>query len=149
MAKAETSYSTIRIKNDLRKELDSFKVENETYSVVITNLIEENNELKEAVEYLKEDKSKLYKLALATSDSVALINNIHRISFFITLVVNDGASTDEEKLQDLKKYLNEMLEDNPEDVVATIENFKEMLGLEEIPVPEVLIEFESYVRKNF
>lgn len=62
MVNNEVDYSTIRIKNDLRKELDSLKVEAESYSVVIAKLIEENKKLKEDVEYLKEDKRKLYKL---------------------------------------------------------------------------------------
>ena len=42
MANNEVDYSTIRIKNDLRKELDSYKIEAESYSVVIAKLIEEN-----------------------------------------------------------------------------------------------------------
>ena len=149
MANNEVDYSTIRIKNDLRKELDSLKIEAESYSVVIAKLIEENSKLKEDVEYLKEDKQKLYKLVLKTSDSVALVNDIHKISYFIGLVVNDVSSTEEEKLQDLKTYLKEMLEENPEGVKATIEIFKEMLELEEVDLPEVLVEFEKYVEENF
>ena len=149
MVNNEVDYSTIRIKNDLRKELDSLKVEAESYSVVIANLINENKKLESYVEYLKEDKAKLYKLALATSDSVALVNNVHKATYFIALVVNDISSTEEEQLQDLKKYLKEMLEDNPEDVVATIENFKDMLGTIEKDVPEVLLAFEDYVVKNY
>ena len=35
----EEDYSTIRIKSSLRNVLDSYKVEAESYSVVITNLI--------------------------------------------------------------------------------------------------------------
>ena len=149
MVEKEVDYSTIRIKNDLRKELDSYKVEAESYSVVIANLIEENKKLENYVEYLKEDKTKLYKLALATSDSVALVNNIHKATYFIALVVNDISLSNEEKLQQLKTYLKEMLESNPEDVVATIENIKEMLGTEEADVPEVLLSFEDYVVGNF
>ena len=149
MAKEEVDYSTIRIKNELRKELDSYKIEAESYSVVIAKLIEDNKKLKEDVEYLKEDKQKLYKLALATSDSVALVNNLHRISYFMDLVINDGTSTDEVKLQDLKKYLKEMLENNPEEVVVTIGFYKDMLATNEADVPEVLIEFENYVEENY
>ena len=145
----EVDYSTIRIKNDLRKELDSYKVEAESYSVVIANLIEENKKLKGTVEYLKEDKKKLYKLALATSDSVALVNNIHKATYFIGLVINDESTTNEEKLQELEIYLSEMLESNPEDVKATIRSLKEMLELDEVAVPEVLIEFENYVEENY
>jgi len=150
MVNNEVDYSTIRIKNDLRKELDSLKVEAESYSVVIAKIIEENSRLKETVEYLKEDKAKLYELALETSDSVALVNNIHKATYFITLVLNDISLSSEEQLQELKTYLSEMLESNPSDVVATIDNFKDMLATEDgADVPEVLIEFEDYVRKNF
>ena len=149
MANNEVDYSTIRIKNDLRKELDSYKIEAESYSVVIAKLIEENKQLKEQVVYLKEDKSKLYKLALGTSNSVALVNNLHKATYFITSVINDVSTTEEEKLQELEIYLSEMLEENPSDVKATISNLKEMLELEKLPVPEVLIEFENYVEENY
>ena len=148
MANNEVDYSTIRIKNDLRKELDSLKVEAESYSVVIAKLIEENSKLKEDVEFLKEDRLKLYELALGTENSVALINNIHKATYFITLVVNDVTSTEEEKLQQLKEYLSEMLEKYPSDVVATINNIEEMLELEEVPVPEVLKKFIEYVEEK-
>ena len=149
MVNKEVDYSTIRIKNSLRKELDSLKVESETYTVVISKIIEENLRLKETVEYLKEDKQKLYKLALETSDSVALVNNIHKATYFIALVLNDISLSSEEQLQELKTYLQEMLESNPSDVIATIDNLKDMLATEEADVPEVLIDFEDYVRKNF
>lgn len=149
MAEKEVDYSTIRIKNDLRKELDSYKVEAESYSVVIAKLIEENSKLKEDVEFLKEDRLKLYQLALGTENSVALINNIHKATYFIALVVNDVTSTEEEKIQQLKTYLSGMLEKYPSDVKATIENLKEMLELEGADVPEVLIQFENYVEENY
>lgn len=149
MAEKEVDYSTIRIKNDLRKELDSYKVEAESYSVVIAKLIEENSKLKEDVEFLKEDRLKLYELALGTSNSVALINNIHKATYFIALVVNDVTSTEEEKIQQLKTYLSGMLEKYPSDVKATIGNLKEMLELEGADVPELLIQFENYVEENY
>ena len=138
-------YTTIKITNNVKDKLLELKVDNEGYSVIIANLLEENKKLKEDVEYLKEDKSKLYKLALATSDSVALVNNIHKITFFITLVVNDVSSTEEEKLTDLKKYLKEMLATDKDSVIASIDNLKDMLASEEASVPEVLLAFESYV----
>ena len=138
-------YTTIKITNNVKDKLLDLKVDNEGYSVIIANLLEENKKLKEDVEYLKEDKSKLYKLALATSDSVALVNNIHKVTFFITLVVNDVSSTEEEKLTDLKKYLKEMLATDKDSVIASIDNLKDMLASEEASVPEVLLAFESYV----
>lgn len=69
MEEKEVDYSTIRIKNSLRLELDSLKVESESYSVVIARLVEENKRLKESVEDLKADKDKLFKIALSDNDS--------------------------------------------------------------------------------
>ena len=62
MAKKEVDYSTIRIKNSLRLELDSLKVESESYSVVIANIIKKNEELEAEVEELKADKKELFRL---------------------------------------------------------------------------------------
>lgn len=141
--------TTIKITNVVKDKLLELKVDNEGYSTIIANVLKENKKLKEDIEYLKEDKMNLYKLVLSTSDSVALVNNIHKATYFITKVVNDVTSTEEEKLQQLKTYLKEMLETNPEDVVATIDNLKEMLELEEASVPEVLLAFEDYVKENY
>lgn len=137
--------TTIKITNTVKDKLLDLKVDNEGYSVIIANLLKENERLKEDVEYLKEDKKKLYKLALKTSDSAALINNIHKATYFISLVVNDISSTEEEKLKDLKKYLKEMLAADKDSVIAAIDNILDMLATEEADVPEVLIEFEKYV----
>ena len=62
MAKKEVDYSTIRIKNSLRLELDSLKVESESYSVVIANIIKKNEELEAEVEELNADKKELFRL---------------------------------------------------------------------------------------
>lgn len=43
----EIDYTTIRIKNDVKKELDNLKIENETYSVVISQLLKDNKRIKE------------------------------------------------------------------------------------------------------
>lgn len=148
MEEKEVDYSTIRIKNALRIELDSLKLESESYSVVIARLIEENKKLKGAIDYLKEDKAKLYKLALASSDSVALVNDYHRITYFISLVINDISMSEEDKLQELKLYLKEPLEKNPSEVLDVIDFIKEMLISDEIDVLSVLVELEQYIRVN-
>ena len=141
--------TSLKLPEEVKEELNNYRYDKEAYHVVIKRILEENKKLKEDVEYLKEDKRKLYKLALATSDSVALVNNVHKATYFISLVVNDISLTEEEKLQQLKEYLSEMLESNPEDVVATIENLKDMLATEKTSVPEVLITFEKYVKENY
>lgn len=140
--------TTIKITNTVKDKLLALKIDNEGYSVIIANLIEENLKLKEDVEYLKEDKKNLYKLALKTSDSIALANNIHRITYFIASIVNDVSLTDEEKLQHFKTYISEMLVTNPSGVVATIDNLKDMFLIDEEEVPEIILEFEKYVRSK-
>lgn len=47
MIDKEVDYTTIRIKNDVKKELDNLKIENETYSVVISQLLKDNKRIKE------------------------------------------------------------------------------------------------------
>lgn len=147
MVNNEVDYSTIRIKNDLRKELDSLKIETESYSVVIAKIIDENKRLEETIEYLKEDRKDLYKLALGTENSVALINNYHKATYFIVKVLND-ISSNEEKLQQLKEYLSEMLASDKASVIGAIENLIDMLQLEEEPVPDVLVDFENFISGN-
>ena len=46
MVTKEVDYTTIRIKNDIKKELDKLKIENETYSVVIGQLLKDNKRIK-------------------------------------------------------------------------------------------------------
>ena len=141
----EEDYSTIRIKSSLRNVLDSYKVEAESYSVVMTNLINENKRLKEDVEYLKEEKKDLYKLALKTSDSAALINNIHKATYFIAKVIEDVGTTEEEKLQVLKTYLKEMLEEDPTSILTAIEILKDMAEESSL---DILTKFENYVKTS-
>ena len=75
--------TTIKITNAVKDKLLNLKIDNESYSVIIANLLEENERLKEDVAYLKEEKKDLYKLALKTSDSVALINNVHKATYVL------------------------------------------------------------------
>lgn len=139
--------TSLKISEELKEELNNYRYEKEAYHVVIKRILEENKKLKEEVEYLEEDKKQLYKLVLKTSDSAALVNNIHKATYFISLVINDISLTEEEKLQQLEIYLSEMLEDNIEDVITTVENLKEMLELDKVEVPKVLLTFEENLHK--
>lgn len=141
--------TTIKITNAVKDKLLNLKIDNESYSVIIANLLEENERLKEDVAYLKEEKKDLYKLALKTSDSVALINNVHKATYFIVKVIEDKTLDNAEQLRQLKEYLSEMLASDKYSVIATIKNLKEMLELEEADVPEVLVEFENYVQEKY
>ena len=141
MKKENIDYSVYLVTDRRNKTDDEF-----------LNIIEEAIKGGTSIVQLREKTAStkdLYKLALRTSDSVALINYIHKATYFIVKVLNDGTLTEEEQLQDLKTYLKEMLESYPHDVKATIKNLKEMLELEEANVPEVLIQFEAYVEENY
>lgn len=137
--------TTIKITNAVKDKLLELKVDNEGYSTIIANLLIENEKLKEDVEYLKEEKKDLYKLALKTSDSVALVNNIHKATYFIVKVVYDSTLENAEKLEQLKEYLSEMLATDKDSVIAAIDNILDMLAIEEADVPEVLVQFKKYV----
>ena len=137
--------TTIKITNTVKDKLLELKVDNEGYSTIIANLLIENEKLKADVEYLKEEKKDLYKLALKTSDSVALVNNVHKATYFITKVISDSTLENAEKLEQLEEYLSEMLASDKDSVIAAIDNILDMLATEEADVPEVLIQFKKYV----
>ena len=132
--------TTIKISNEVREKLTELRLDNEGYSVVIARIIEENKAL-------REDKANLYKMVLRTSDSVAFPNNIHRATYVITRIISDIGINDSEKLELMKANLSEMLETDPTSIIDTIANLKEMLILDKVEVPSVLIDFESYVRE--
>ena len=131
--------TTIKISNEVRDKLTDLKLDNEGYSVVIARLIEENKQL-------REDKANLYKMALRTSDSVALPNNVHKATYFIVKVLSDIGTNDSEKLDLMKTNLSEMLETDPTSIIDTIENLREMIILDGEEVPPVLSEFETYIK---
>jgi len=137
--------TTIKITNVVKDKLLELKVDNEGYSTIIANLLVDYEKLKADVEYLKEEKKNLYKLALKTSDSAALVNNIHKATYFIVKVVYDSTLENAEKLEQLKEYLSEMLASDKDSVIAAIDNILDMLATEEADVPEVLIQFKKYV----
>lgn len=137
--------TTIKITNTVKDKLLELKVDNEGYSTIIANLLIENEKLKADVEYLKEEKKDLYKLALKTSDSAALVNNVHKATYFITKVISDSTLKYAEKLEQLEEYLSEMLASDKDSVIAAIDNILDMLATEEADVPEVLIQFKKYV----
>lgn len=129
----------MKIEEDVKEDLDSIKFyENESYTSVIKRLIEENKQL-------KEDKVQLYKLALATEDSVALTNNVHKATYFISKVVEDVGTTEEEKLQVLKTYLKGMLEEDSDSILTSIDIVKDVASEDSI---ELLVKFENYVKTS-
>ena len=134
-----TDLKLMKIEATVKEDLDSLKYyENESYTSVIKRLIEENKQL-------KEDKIKLYKLALRNEDSTALTNNVHKATYFIANVVEDKGTAEEDKLQVLKTYLKEMLEIDPTSILTSVEILKEGASEESI---EILTKFENYVKTS-
>ena len=131
--------TTIKLPKKLKEELDSIKYyETEPVYNVVKRLIEENKQL-------KEDKKELYKMALATEDSAALINNVHKATYFIAKVIEDVGTAEEEKLQVLKTYLSEMLEEDPTSILTAIEILKDMAEGSSL---DILTKFENYVKTS-
>ena len=69
MAGTEKNYTTMRITNNVKDKLEDMKIDNESLSIVIARLIEDNKQL-------REDKETLYKIVLNTSNSIAFPNNL-------------------------------------------------------------------------
>ena len=131
--------TTIKLPKKLKEELDLIKYyETEPVYNVVKRLIEENKQL-------KEDKKELYKMALATEDSAALINNVHKATYFIAKVIEDVGTTEEEKLQVLKTYLKEMLEEDPTSILTAIEILKDMAEESSL---DILTKFQNYVKTS-
>lgn len=129
----------VKLNSEVKAELDSLKYyENDSYSTVIKRLIEENKQL-------KEDKVNLFKLVLKTEDSVALVNNKHKATYFIATVLEDVATPEEDKLQVLETYLQEMLKEDSDSILTSVEILKDMASGTNL---ELLTKFENYVRTS-
>lgn len=134
-----TDLKPMKIEATVKEDLDSIKFyENESYTSVIKRLIEENKQL-------KEDKKQLYKMALKTEDSIALVNNVHKATYFIAKVIEDVGTAEEEKLQVLKTYLKEMLEEDPDSILTSIDILKDSASGRSL---EILTKFENYVKTS-
>ena len=142
MAGTEKNYTTMRITNNVKDKLEDMKIDNESLSIVIARLIEDNKQL-------REDKETLYKIVLNTSNSIAFPNNIHRATFFITRCLFDNGIDENKKLDELKKYLFEMLSSDPISVIDSIDNLKDMFVSVGDEIPQTLLNFECYVKENY
>jgi len=129
----------VKLNSEVKSELDSLKYyENDSYSNVIKRIIEENKQL-------KEDKKQLYKFALANENSIAVFNNVHKVTYFIATVIEDSGTSEEEQLQVLKTYLENIINSDPNIILDSIEILKDLPeGL-----PNVLVKFENYVKTSF
>ena len=85
---------------------------------------------------------------MTSSDSIDLkFDNIITSSFFISLVISDPSSTDED-LEYLNDSLSDILYRNPSDVLITINKLKGLIGAETEP-PKILDELEDYIKNCF
>ena len=130
-------FKQVKLNEEVKSELDSLKYyDNDSYSSVIKRLIEENKQL-------KEDKKNLFKILLETEDSVALVNNVHKATYFIANVIEDKTSSEEEKLQVLETYLAEIIVNDPTSVLDGIDILKDSASGSSL---DILIKFENYVK---
>lgn len=134
----EKNYTTMRISNNVKDKLEDMKLDNEGLSVVIARLIEENKQL-------RNDKDILNRIVSQTSNSIAFPNNVHRATFVIVKCVYDVGLSEEDKFNDLKRYLSSMLSTDSSSVKISISNLKEIIRSDGGEVPQALIRFEKYV----
>lgn len=133
-----TDLKLVKIEATVKEDLDKLKFyENESYTSVIKRLVEDNKQL-------REDKTQLYKLALKTEDSIALVNNVHKATYFIAKVIEDKGTSENDKLKVLETYLSEMLETDPTSILDSIAILKD--GVENEANISILDKFEKYVR---
>lgn len=130
----------IKLEETIKEELDSLKFyENESYTSVIKRLVEDNKQL-------REDKKQLYKLALKTEDSVALVNNVHKATYFIAKVIEDKGTSEKDKLEVMETYLSEMLVEDPTSILDSIEILRDGASQDTL---NILDKFENYIRTSF
>ena len=134
---------TIKVSDKVKKELDSFRLDKETYNLTIQRLIRENNSL-------RQDKDTLMKIALKTEDSIAFANVNHSSFFAITNVLKDNSFSDDEKLSYLKVYLKPSILQDKEAVLSMIEAIKSDYGFsEEFASPNVLDKLSSFIQESY
>ena len=108
---------TIKVSEKVKAELDSIRLDKETYNLAIQRLLRENQSL-------RHDKDCLMKIAMKTEDSIALINVNHSVIFALNLVLGDKNASDDEKLSALKIYLRPSIDKDIHAVLYNIKEFK-------------------------
>ena len=114
-------YSTIRLKNTIRKELDSLKVESESYSVVINNLLAENKRLH------KDNKLLSDVLRSISTSSI----NVKLYTEIMLYTISDS-SEDHVKLDSLLNYFKDKIEVESVEVLEAIDNAKAVINAESV-----------------
>lgn len=129
---------TIKVSDKVKAELDTIRLDKETYNLAIQRLLRENQSL-------RHDKDCLMKIAMKTEDSIAFPNVNHSVFFALSKVLGDEIASDDEKLSALKIYLRPSLD---EDVNAVLENIDEFKS--EYPIDtDVLDNLASWIRESY
>lgn len=113
----------IRIKQSVCARLDERKGNDDSYTDVIQDLLDENARLHDRNVELKQDKEMLMKIAMRTQDSIAFPNIAHYVYFALIEVLKDNALSNVEKVNYLKTYLRPTLERDPHEVLRHIHEF--------------------------
>lgn len=145
MANERPNLKQIRIKQSVCDRLDERKGKDDSYTDVVKALLDENEQLKEYVEELKQDKNKLMKIAMQTPDSTALQNLAHKVFFAIAEVLKLKDIDVEEKILYVRIYLKDELETKPREVLKEIEELKQEFDSSN----EFLNELAKYVKDKF
>lgn len=109
---------TIKVTETVKQELDSIRLDKETYNLAIQRILQENKSL-------KVDKECLMKIAMQTEDSIAFPTINHSVVFALSHVLGDELTSDDEKLGALKIYLRPSLDKDFNAVLSIIEDFKQ------------------------
>ena len=118
--------------------------DDESYSIAIQNLIDENKNLQARNLELRQDNDRLMKIAMQTEDSIAF-PTINHSTIFAILEVMQSDYSDEDKIDCLKIYLRPNLEENPSSVKSCIDSFIQEHD-ENSPILEELL---SWINETF
>ena len=128
----------IKVTENVKRELDEMKLESESYNVLLQRLMRENKEL-------RQDKDTLMKIAMKTPDSIAFPQIAHYVMFSLMQVLKDDSYNDEEKLNCLRVYLRPQIEQDPDEVISCINEFKEDFKVK----PDVLNALVSWIEQEY
>jgi hypothetical protein len=134
----DVSFTSIKVSDKVKADLDSIRLDKESYNIAIQRLIRENQSL-------RYDKDCLMKIAMKTEDSIAFPNVNHSVHFALSQVLGDGIASDDEKLSALKIYLRPSLDEDCNAVLTIIDEFKSenRIGV------QVLDDLTAWIRESY
>jgi len=129
---------TIKVTDKVKAELDSIRLDKESYNILIQRLLRENKSL-------RHDKDCLMKIAMKTEDSIAFPNVNHSVFFALSKVLGDEIASDSEKLSALKIYLRPSLDEDSNAVLKNIDEFKSTYQID----VDVLEDLTSWIKESY